>query len=447
MRLVMFTPVSRRSAIARVAALVALDLVVRGIEVVIVSTETDETDLDGRHDFGSVVVFWQREELVREALLGSDAVVFQVGDNFAYHEGALRWLDEVPGVVCLHDVFLGHLFLGWAERRRHEASQMLNEWYGAERTSWYFRQASRGSFVAETHQVMPMTDWVCAKATGVLTHSLWAGEKAAQSCPGPVDISALPYVSADSDMLAAASPLPGRFRVLTLGNVNDNKRVESVIKAIGRSAILRPSTTYELVGHLDTRKVSDLSALALRSGVDLIVRGEVDHSSLVAAIGRAQVVSCLRIPCLEAASASAIEAMLHDRVVIVVDDGFYRELPDDCVVKVRPEHELEDIQSALEMLFADPKLCVEMGVRAGEWSRSTFDPSRYVLRLLNLLERTLTTSLIVGVVDGFANVLQRWGGHGGMLDCPEVLDPLAILGGGAGFSCLDDPADRETAGR
>src|SRR3712207_9006373 len=47
-------------------------------------------------------------------------------------EGGVRWLADFPGLVCLHDFFLGHLFYGWAQTDRPQAEAILQCWYRSE---------------------------------------------------------------------------------------------------------------------------------------------------------------------------------------------------------------------------------------------------------------------------------------------------------------------------
>lgn len=85
---------------------------------------------------------------------------------------------------------------------------------------------------------------------------------------------------------------------------------------------------YRLIGAVEPEVMSSLSALAARLGVNLVISGEVDDNELERAFTESDVISCLRWPALEAASASAIEVlMLYGKAVIVTDTGFYADIP------------------------------------------------------------------------------------------------------------------------
>jgi len=175
--------------------------------------------------------------------------------------------------------------------------------------------------------------------------------------------------------------------VLTIGLVNQNKRVERVIRAIGSSDVLRERCRYHVVGPVTHQEHQRLKAVARAvSFQKLQITGEVSDGFLRAEIEAADLICCLRWPVLEGGSASAVEAMLSGRPVVVTDAGFYRDLPDDLVFKVDPQRELGVLTSQLTRLVLDPALRVAVGARAAAWAKAAFSVDSYVARLVPFLE-------------------------------------------------------------
>jgi glycosyltransferase involved in cell wall biosynthesis len=152
-----------------------------------------------------------------------------------------------------------------------------------------------------------------------------------------------------------------------------------------------------------------LSRLARERGVALEIDGEVDDAALRRAIHDADVVSCLRLPSLEAASASTIEAMLHGKAIVVTDVGFYRDLPSDCVRKISPDRELSDLQRELESLFADESERSALGRRARSWAEKTFTPTNYAKQLVATCVAAAKVAPLVQASAVFARTLENWG--------------------------------------
>jgi glycosyltransferase involved in cell wall biosynthesis len=422
MKLVFFTPAIKTSAIGRMACLVTRALVSQGHTVSVVRTETERLLETPTHDFGVGVIQWNDFNQVLRLNSEADALVYQIGDNYEFHRGCLEWLPNSPGLVCLHDFFLGHLFWGWAQTRRQQADAVLRNWYGAEIASRFFGYSSSEEFIEATSVSSPMTEWVCSMAHGVLTHSNWGVGRLLNSCPGPVHVVPLAY---DAPILSSHKPLScgsenQQFRLLTIGHINPNKRVASVICAIGNSPAIRQRTVYRLVGQIQPATVLELSALARKCHVNLLISGEVDDATLGLALQEADVVSCLRWPSLEAASASAIEAMLYGKPIIVTDTGFYAEIPSGCALKIAPDEEISELQSTLERLATDPSLREEVGMCAKQWASKQCSAENYASQLVACVTDICRTAPPIRAIKYFSNLMQHWRGSVDMLPERDV---------------------------
>jgi glycosyltransferase involved in cell wall biosynthesis len=356
-------------------------------------------------------------------------LVYQVGDNYQFHRGCLEWLPRLPGIVCLHDFFLGHLFDGWAQEHRREADATLHVWYGEEAARCFFRYPDSELFIKGKQDVAPMTEWICSMAHGVVTHSSWGIKRVLNSCPGPVYVAPLAYdapkiKSIDANTYYSES---NQFTILTIGHINPNKRVASVIRAIGNSPLLRQRSIYRLVGNIQPEAVHELSALARKCQVNLVISGEVDEANLAHAIEQAEVVSCLRWPSLEAASASAIEAMLYGKPTIVTDTGFYRELPDTCVKKIDPENEISSLQLTLEQLLVDSQARYALGAAAKTWAEATFTPENYAQKLIDIGFSTNKAKPMIAAANYFTEIMKRWEATEELINLENTIAPLRLF--------------------
>jgi glycosyltransferase involved in cell wall biosynthesis len=428
MNIVMFTPALKTSAIGRMAVLVVRALVELGHQVVVVRAERESLLAQDAHAFGVELVPWTDHDRVNQLAAQAEMLVYQIGDNFDFHQGCLEWLPRAPGIVCLHDFFLGLLFWVWAQSHAAQADASLRAWYGNAAADSYFRHPNSDAFIAATCETAPMTEWIGAMALGVITHSNGGVERLRNACPGPVYVVPMPY---DAPALATHREQrdPPSFRVLTVGHVNPNKRVASVISAIGNSPELRDHAIYRLAGSIHHASVPGLSSLARNHQVKLVISDQLDDAALATAIDQADVIACLRWPSLESASASAIEALLYGKPLIVTDVSFYSELPDDCVIKIDPADEVPGVQRALEMLYRDDAQRVALGRRGQQWARATFRADRYALRLVAMAGAASRSRPALDAIDGFAQILWRWGGSGNLLCDEHTREPLRLFEG------------------
>lgn len=425
MKLIVFAPMADMSAIGRVATRVTSALVSAGHEVVMVSTDLHEP-VDA-HRPPCEVLHWTDSDRVVAAVLSADVATYHIGDNYALHAGAVEWSTHVPGIVCLHDFFLGNLYVGWCRHTGRSVADAVAEWYGAEAAVAYEHAMYRPDFIGATLG-QPMTEWIAARADAVVTHSRWGLPHVERACPGPICVTDLPYepivgVEAPRVRSAAAS-----FELLTVGHVNANKHVDSVIKAIGSSDELRDRIIYTVAGTASRHAVDTLGRLASDRGVRFVTLGAVDDHALETAYRAADGVVALRSPCLEAASASAIEAMLAGRPLIVADDGWYGELPDDVVLKVGGVDDVAQIRAALERLVFDPAGARQLAERAYLRAGAVYRFDRYAADLVAVAHQALLAAPALNTARAAVAQLRAWGTSVEQVDA-DVLGRMLDLAG------------------
>ena len=429
MKFLIFTPAIQTSAIGRMTSLVTHALLSQKHEVVIVRTEMAGHLNTETHDFGCKIISWVDTAEVEANIIRADACIHQIGDNYQFHQGSVEWLTRHSGIVCLHDFFLGNLFWGWAHNNIEQARKVLKIYYSKEASERFFNVNSSEEFIELTKDQWPMTEWICSMASGTVTHSKWGCDRVIKSCPGPVRVVPLAYNSPGLALAGSKQkPLPTtKLKLLTIGHVNPNKRVESCIKAIGGNPTLRETVSYRLVGAIQPEMKVKILELAQSHDVEVEISGEVDDNTLALAIIDADVISCLRWPSLEAASASAIEAMLYGKTTIVTNTGFYKELPEQYVLKINHDKEIEELEATLLSLHANPGLLDVKGQQAQEWAKSTFTAENYAHQLVDMSSACIRTNSTLKAVSYYAGILHGWGADTNLLQNNESLAPLAIF--------------------
>jgi glycosyltransferase involved in cell wall biosynthesis len=182
------------------------------------------------------------------------------------------------------------------------------------------------------------------------------------------------------------SPLAGKIRLLTIGRVNANKCYEEVIRAIGLSDSLKASCSYIIAGSYESSYGTHILKLARGLGVTVQLVGEVSDTELAQLMVEADIICCLRKPVLEGGSASAIEALHSGKPVIVADAGFYRELPDEFLIKVPPIVEPSAVAAVLTTLSRDVPAAKRAAARSREWATKYFAPARYCDELVKFMD-------------------------------------------------------------
>ncbi len=428
MKLAIFTPIVKISAIARATALVIDALYEKGHAVQIIRTEAPSFFDDPIYDIFTGALEWNDFEAVKNNLEDVDGIIYQVGDNYPFHQGSLEWLPKLSGIVCLHDFFVANLFCAYAKFHAKEAKQLFQAWFGNDNL-FFLSYTSSQDFIEGMRIHSPMTEWICSMAAGVITHSHWEIERVLSSCPGPVYVTPLPYYDKKQDIVSTkmVDNKDSKFKLLTIGHVNMNKRIDKIIESIGLDPILREHMAYIIVGFIDLEMKEKLYTLAKQYQVDLKILGEVDDVTLKQTIIESDAISCLRWPVLEAASASAIEGMLYAKPIMVTDAGFYAELPDDYVKKVDPNNEMNAISETLHWFYENTEKRQRLGLVAQQWAIQTFTPENYAEKLIEMVFAVNKAKSLIEASQFFVKMMHEWGSSERLINLKDTLEPLSIF--------------------
>jgi glycosyltransferase involved in cell wall biosynthesis len=423
MNIAWVTPFSEESAIGRFSRLVVSCLHDLGHEVTVIRSECVELLQTPHYPVNVEVLPWTALRENPRSAGGYDVFVHNIGNYYPFHAGNLELLDLFGGTIVFHDFYLLNLFHGWrASVGRTNADFVLEACYGRGSAGKIDEALSKPDHLSYTALRFPMTEWLARLADGAVAHSGFYLNRLYASCPGPVTVIPLAY-----DSLGHFTPTEDKtpsqlVTVLTFGNINPNKRVASVMRAIGGSNLLRSRVDYKIVGLIDDSARQALRTLATEAGLSRVTfTGQVSDAALHEYLDCADIICCLRWPALEGASASAIEAMLTSRPVLVTDTGFYSELPNDLVFKVRPEHEIEDISRHLELLVESPRNGAIIGRRAASYATRIFSTDSYASSIVSFLNEVIEGKPLVETSRRIGRML----GNIGLRSSDPALDSIA----------------------
>jgi glycosyltransferase involved in cell wall biosynthesis len=284
--------------------------------------------------------------------------------------------------------------------------------------------------IERTFQSAPMTEWIASLSSAIITHSSWGLDRIIKQFSGPTRVVPLSYLTPNTDINLNPS-IHDKIRILTVGHMNPNKRVHSIIHAISGSLHLKQHTLLQLVGPINANDSIQLKELADKLGVNISIFGSVDEERLRRFFVDADISCCLRNPTLEAASASTIEAMQYGKAVIVLDHGFYKELPDDCVCKIPVDNEVTGLRNQLELLCKDQAYRKRLGEKARNYAIHTFRPEQYARNIIEMCAQVPKASICRDRVNQatqyYKTMLESWGAGNLVLSHQDVVTPMEFI--------------------
>lgn len=324
-----------------------------------------------------------------------DLVVSVLGDS-PHHSDIARIASRVPSLLVLHDASMTNLVRRVAaeDGTLDELALQVGTIHGTEAASTLLNpeKAGPGSWL-EWCAATPLDDDLLAGSLGAVVHSRWHASRIDGRTLGAVTVAPLPVPATtfglgggDAVTEEALRDLPGDHTlVVTLGSVNANRHIHTLLDAIARLG--REDVHLWAVGPAEESARSSIVS-ASPIGTRLLVPGALSDRVLDAVLARANIAAALRDPVLEGQSASALTLMRSGTPLVVLDHAHYAELPDDAVVKADPTSGPEGLAALLSELLDDPERRRALGRSARGYAR-TRTPEAYATALLEAADRAL----------------------------------------------------------
>ena len=313
-----------------------------------------------------------------------DQVLYQFG-NSPFHSHMVTLLARHPGVVVLHDFFLGgmlaHAQMSGAAPGAWQGSLFHSHGYLAVRAS----ESAAGR--AQAHKDWPASLPVLEGATRVIVHSRHARRLAADwfgpAATGNIDViphPRTPPAAIDRAGARAALGIPEDcFLVCSFGFVAPNKLTHELLRAwIGSALHADRQCALVLAGaNHDSPYGVEVEALIRAAGPNANIRiaGWLDDTTYRQYLQAADVGVQLRTNAHGESSGAVLDCMNYGLPTIVNANGSMAEFPDDAVWRLPDAFDIAELGGALEALRADPARRRALGTRAVALLDAHFRPA------------------------------------------------------------------------
>ncbi|MFX0095956.1 MAG: glycosyltransferase family 4 protein [Candidatus Hodarchaeota archaeon] len=395
MKIAWFTPFSEMNGISRYSRLITQELVNRCNVDLWISEDSHllPTELKIFH-------YHSHDDLSRR-LNQYDFLVYNMGNNLDFHKDIYEISKKQRGIIILHDVVMHHFFAGYYLTHKQDQNGYAHDMerlYG-----------KNGKIIAtksltckcvpiwETEEVIkyPFFEKAIEGAIGVISHSYYAINKMRLKFSGVAEVLYHPCIfdreNTSVNRRKADLGIPeDKILMVTVGHVNPNKRIDKVIEIFGKKKDIAQKAFYCVIGPKNQAQYIELlqsliKKYKLYNSVKLL--GFQSDAIVSAYMQNADIFLNLRFPAIEAASWSLVEQLSLGKPAIVTDTGFYAEIPDDCVIKVKRNNEKKDIYRALKRLMEDEQLRNVTGTKAKNFVLENFTIDQYRDKIFAFLKK------------------------------------------------------------
>ena len=406
MKIAWFTPFVRQSAIGKIGALICEKL-----------AENHEVEIWTQHTEDlietSVPVTSFRIEDFSDISEQYDYIFYNFGNFAGYHREIMEASQKCPGIVILHDQtmlgFWGQYYCmpefgGKGDQGAAGFIEMMRCCYGKQAEE--ATQAAVESGVYPFYSYGSMEGYSCLEpslrgAAGVFTHAKFFARQLETITNLPVGVSYLPcqlprgnYSSRLLEPILQKARRQGRKIIVSTGIVHPVKRIDKVAEVLQEHPNLAKQICYLVIGDCGGPYGEKLKTYSDGQLADcMYLMGYQPDEVMEAALAACDMAVNLRFPNSEVCSLSLWEQMSFGKPVLVLDQGVYREVPSDAVVRITLEAEKDGIYQALTDLAGGKEFTSE-GTKARAFIEERCSVSEYCSRLLQFAGEVKTSKSV-----------------------------------------------------
>ncbi|WP_454784584.1 glycosyltransferase [Legionella sp. WA2024007413] len=345
------------------------------IEVVVAQKEVNDSWITANHHIRSVQWF-------KENGLGYyDRVIYHFG-NSMFHQHMFELIQQIPGIVVLHDFFLSGIIDYVAYQNK--TKNLLN-------LELYYSHGYKGCLDRVNDHDKALSKYPCnlrilQQATGVIVHSEYSRYLANHfyGLNTAREWTVIPHLRKPVelvDKIAAREQLglnPDAFLVCSFGILGPNKENHRLIKAwLDSELVYSKQCKLIFVGENQSTSSYEnqlLTAINAGSGANITITGWCDNPTYELYLTAADLAIQLRKNSRGETSGTVLDCMNYGVPTIINAHGSLSEIPDHCVWKIPEEFTDHQLTESLELLWNDKHRRLALGDLAQKHIRTQHAP-------------------------------------------------------------------------
>ena len=315
-----------------------------------------------------------------------DLTLYQLG-NSPFHEYMYGYLFQNPGAVIFHDYCLLH------SRSEMLLKKKMTREYRDELAAVYPQQAEEiaNAIIPSAagnllFYQFPLFELVLRSSLAAAAHTDFAVKKLSTT---ETPVIKIPHLELGAGTASGYGLLPGKFVIGSFGYATNAKRISTLLDVVAGIRTEHPEVICSVVGEVEdpAEMHRRIQTLGLQDCV--IVTGHVGMPDFLAWMGRVDVVVNLRYPSAGEMSGTLIRALASAKPVIISRLPALLEIPEDTVLRVRPDREKEDLKNALAALVKDGALRARLSANARKYIREHHSPEMARAQYRKLIDAAL----------------------------------------------------------
>ncbi len=324
-----------------------------------------------------------------------ERVLYHFG-NSTFHQHMFGLLEEIPGVVVLHDFFLSGVVAHMENSGVQPASWSEELYFSHGYNAMCDKFSTRN--IVDVIWNYPCNRSVLAGADGIIVHSEnsrrltehWYGASASKAL-NLIPLLRAPAVTVDRGGAWQSLNLKeGDFVVCSFGLLGNTKLNHRLINAWLDSDLAKEKNCFLVfVGENDPGQYGQQILKVVKENkcaTNILITGWADSSTYSRYLGIANIGVQLRKLSRGETSAAVLDCMNYGVPTIVNMNGSMADLPDKAVLKIPDEFSDAQLTEALEKLWRDECLREKLANNAKKYIFSNHSPRQCAYQYFNAIE-------------------------------------------------------------
>ncbi|MFA6061874.1 MAG: FkbM family methyltransferase [Gallionella sp.] len=321
-----------------------------------------------------------------------ERVIYHFG-NSSYHQHMFKLLEQVPGIVVLHDFFLGDIcyYLETQAKNPHNFSRAIYTSHGYAALKERFNAPQ----LTDVIQKYPANLRILQQARGIIVHSQhakglaqhWYGVSFAEDWAVIPLLKTPPLTFSREQARLSLGIAQDEFVVCSFGLMSENKLNHRLLKA-WLDSLLSQNGMLVFVGEVNEGAYGAIIRSVIEKTKKRIrIVGWVDMATYQNYLTAADIAVQLRSNSRGETSAAVLDCMNHGIPTIINANGSFAELPEDAVCMLPDHFQDQELIFALEALWQDGERRIALKSRAQQTVTNQHAPAACAARYKETIEQ------------------------------------------------------------
>ncbi len=315
-------------------------------------------------------------------------LVYNIGNNPYYHSYIYETCLKYPGVVILHDVILYYLTVGYYQSKGKLYSKIY-EMEGIEGVL-KVKEALKSGIndllrKKSLAHILPLNQELLHSQNKFIVHSEFAYQIVKKHTDNVKKINMIPQVH-DNFRLIEKMDLFKKFHIsedvfviASFGIIAETKRNDEICRAVlNIHKELNRKICYVMVGEGDYVNQFVDHRIIYKTG--FVSMNEFDSF-----IVHSDIVLNLRYPSMGETSAALIKVLQMGKACIINDEGWFGEIPDDCVIKIGKENIQRELEAKLKEYIGDSNKRLDVAQKAKQYIEREYAPRDIIKSIFDFI--------------------------------------------------------------